>query len=122
MYVTDDIEKKKLVMFYYKIMGDKLLPRILDRLTKGKGFGIENIWCVFAKDFEPWEDDYFGETGIAYYFDYPAVDKDKIVVLDYKTFYKYLEEITLKYLERNVERKETILNLLKIIKEMYVIK
>jgi hypothetical protein len=120
--VSDDKEKKDLVMYYYEVMGDKRLPKILNRLAKGEGFGIENIWCVFAKDFEPWEDEYFGETGVAYYFDYPAVEKDKVVILDYETFYKYLEEVTLGYLERNIEDKENIINLLKVVKEKFVIK
>lgn len=120
--VSDDKEKKDLVMYYYKAMGDERLPRILDRYAKGRGFGIEYIGCVFANDFEPWEDDYFGENGVAYYFDYPAVDKDVVVHLDYETFYKYLEEVTLEYLERNAEDKENLLSLLKAVRERFSIK
>lgn len=120
--VSDDKEKKALVMYYYEAMGDERLQKILNKHAKGEGFGIENIWCVFASDFEPWEDDYFGEAGIAYYFDYPAVDRDKVVILDYETFYKYLEEVTFKYLERNVEEKIVLHSLLKIIRERFDIK
>lgn len=115
----DDEKKKALVKYYYQAMGDERFLKVLNKYANEQGYGIEHVWCTFANDFEPWEDDYFGETGIAYYFDYPAVEKDEIVILNYETFYRYLKEASIEYLERNSNNKEEVENLLKNIRERY---
>lgn len=83
---------------------------VLEKYSGGEGYGIEHVWCVFADDYEEWEEDYFGEDGIAFYFDYPAVEEDEEVILDYKTLYLYLEEIAESYLSRHPESKLEIEN------------
>lgn len=97
-----------LVKYYYTVMGDEKFLTVLNHYANGEGYGVENIWCVFADDYETWEDDYFGDIGIAYYFDYPAVEKDETVILDYETFFKYLKEACVEYLERNPENKKEV--------------
>lgn len=89
-------------------MGDEKFLTVLNHYANGEDYGVENIWCVFADDYETWEDDYFGDTGIAYYFDYSAVEKDEIVILDYETFFKYLKEACVEYLECNPENKKEV--------------
>lgn len=117
-HFQDEAKQAVLMKFFY----DMLKPRFLTLLRKyanGEGYGIENMWCVFASDYEPWEEDYFGETGIAYYFDYPAVEKDEIVILDYKTFYQYLKEESSVYLHQNMDKKEEIEELLLKVRERF---
>nr|WP_084990952.1 ribonuclease toxin immunity protein CdiI [Bacillus inaquosorum] len=80
------------------------------------------MWCVFADDYEEWEEDYFGDEGIAFYFDYPAVEEDEEVILDYENFYKYLNKIVGLYLERHQENKSDVEKYMRRIKEKYNIK
>lgn len=117
--IKDNKKNVELVKYYYTIMGDEKFLTILDNYANGDGYGIENVWCVFADDYETWEEDYFGDTGIAYYFDYPAVEKDETVILDYEVFFKYLKEACVKYLERNPQNKKVVESYLARIKEKF---
>lgn len=115
-------KKRELFIYYFKIMGDERFLRILEKYSNGEGYGIENVWCVFADDFEEWEDDYFGDEGIAFYFDYPAVKEDEEVILDYSTFYNYLEEFANGYLTRHPEQVKDVHHYLRKIKEKFSLK
>jgi hypothetical protein len=98
---SDITKEKKMINLYYSHIGDGYLLDALKNYCNAQGFGIEDVWCVFSNEYEPWEEDYFGETGIAYYFDYPAVEKDEVLILDYTTFYNYLLNACNDYIYRN---------------------
>lgn len=91
----------ELIRLYYSNLGDGYFLDALKNYSNGEGFGIGEIWCVFAEELQPWEDGYFGEHGVAYYFDYPAVEKDEVLVIDNNLFFRYLQEASNKFLERN---------------------
>ncbi|MFI8623181.1 ribonuclease toxin immunity protein CdiI [Bacillus altitudinis] len=115
-------KNKELVKYFFQVMGDERFLTIMDKFSKKEGYGIEHVWCVFADDYEEWEEDYFGEEGIAFYFDYPALQEDEEVILDYETLYEYLDEIVEFYLVRHPENKLEIDNYMKKIKLKYNIK
>ncbi|MFC9658402.1 ribonuclease toxin immunity protein CdiI [Bacillus subtilis] len=117
-----DNKNKELINYFFKVMGDERFIRILEKFSIEEGYGIENVWCVFADDYEKWEEDYFGDEGIAFYFDYPAVEEDKEVILDYENFYKYLNEIVGQYVERHPDNKLEVEKYMGTIKEKYNIK
>lgn len=91
----------KLIDLYYFAIGDSNFIKALEKYCKGQGFGNEHIWCLFAGELEEWEEGYFGEDGICYFFDQPAVDKDVTLVLNYHAFYVYLKEASQAYLLRH---------------------
>lgn len=109
-------KKEELLKLYYSHIGDGYFLDALNNFSNRQGFGIEDIWCVFANEYEPWEEDYFGETGVAYYFDYPAIDKDEVLTLDKDSFYKYLLDASEDYLTRNLTDEQKVKKHLKIIK------
>ncbi|PDZ11513.1 ribonuclease toxin immunity protein CdiI [Bacillus pseudomycoides] len=109
-------KKEELLKRYYSHIGDGYFLDALNNFSNRQGFGIEDIWCVFANEYEPWEEDYFGETGVAYYFDYPAIDKDEVLTLDKDSFYKYLLDASEDYLTRNLTDEQKVKKHLKIIK------
>ncbi|MCY9163931.1 ribonuclease toxin immunity protein CdiI [Bacillus atrophaeus] len=117
-----DNKNKDLINYFFQVMGDERFLRILEKFSNGEGYGIENVRCVFADDYEEWEEDYFGNEGIAFYFDYPAVEEDEEVILDYENFYQYLNEIVGQYLERHPENKSEVEKYMGTIKEKYNIK
>ncbi|MBO1625275.1 ribonuclease toxin immunity protein CdiI [Bacillus arachidis] len=115
-------KKKKLIKYFYQVMGDERFLEVLKGYSNGEGYGIEHVWCVFADDYEEWEDEYFGEEGIAYYFDYPAVEEDEEVILDYHTFYIYLKDACESYLDRHPNDEKQVKEYLEQIKDRFTIK
>ncbi|MEN1988867.1 ribonuclease toxin immunity protein CdiI [Paenibacillus hubeiensis] len=113
-------EKEMIDLFYFAIGGGNLL-RALEKHSKGQGFGVEHIWCLFAGELEEWEEGYFGENGVCYYFDHPAVTEDEAIVLDYPTFYVYLKEASEAYLSRHSNDKDAIESWLHQIKQRFKI-
>ncbi|KKI90703.1 hypothetical protein WQ54_19040 [Bacillus sp. SA1-12] len=93
-------KERKLIKYFYHHMGDSNFLRILKSYAKGEGYGTEYARFLFADYYEEWEEDYFGKEGIAYYFDRPAVEEDEEIILDYPTFFRYLKEDCLGYLEK----------------------
>ncbi|AIQ53438.1 ribonuclease toxin immunity protein CdiI [Paenibacillus sp. FSL R7-0331] len=91
----------ELIDLYYSNLGDGYFLDALKNYSNGEGFGLGGIWCVFAEELQPWEEGYFGEHRVTYYFDYPAVEKDEILVVDNNVFYRYLQEAVDKFLRRN---------------------
>ncbi|MEG1285267.1 MAG: ribonuclease toxin immunity protein CdiI [Romboutsia sp.] len=120
MYVNNILDKKKLLEYYYnykKFTKGEHLLKTLERHSNFQGDAIsQEVRCCFATEFYDWEEDYFGESGVAYYFDYPAVEKDCIVILTYEEFYKYLSDVCKKYVENNEEQKVVIYEYLNKIK------
>lgn len=114
--MMQESKKEKLLKLYYSHIGDGYFIDALNNFCNRQGFGIEDIWCVFANEYESWEEDYFGENGVAFYFDYPAVEKDEVLTLDEKSFYKYLLEVSKDYLTRNPTDEQKVKKLLKKIK------
>ena len=66
--------EKELIDLYYRHIGNGYFLNALENYTISTGFGLENIGCVFAEELKEWEDDYFGDTGVAFYFEIQIVD------------------------------------------------
>ncbi|WP_413365178.1 ribonuclease toxin immunity protein CdiI [Lysinibacillus sp. 3P01SB] len=110
--------ESKLMELYYFAIGDGNFLKALNRYCNRQGFGNEHIWCLFAGELEEWEEGYFGKEGVCYFFDYPAVEEDQTIVLDYPTFYNYLKEASAKYLLNHPNDKNEVEERLEKIKEM----
>lgn len=117
MIITNKEDINKYIKYYYEHIGEKNLLKALTNYSDSRGYGIEDIWCCFANEYEEWEEDYFGESGVAYYFDYPAVEKDCTVILNYSEFYKYLSVECEEYIKRNVDKEKEANEYLEKIKE-----
>lgn len=76
MKELSEAEQRQLIKFYYGHMGIGEFLTILEQYSKEWGYGDEYARYVFASYYEEWEEDYFGEEGIIYFIDYPAVDED----------------------------------------------
>ncbi|YCA45505.1 ribonuclease toxin immunity protein CdiI [Bacillus sp. JZ8] len=116
-----EYKNKELVNYFFQVIGDERFFKVLEKYVGGEEYGIEHVWCVFADDYEEWEEDYFGNEGVAFYFDYPAVEEDEVVILDYETLFIYLEEIAHSYLKRHPENELEIEKYMEKIKERYKI-
>lgn len=78
-----------------------------------KGNAInEEMRCFFANEFPQNDEEYFGEEGVAFYFDNPVVLDDCIVILTYEDFYKIVKERYESYIKNNKDSKDEIQSLL----------
>ncbi|KHD36197.1 hypothetical protein NL50_10520 [Clostridium acetobutylicum] len=108
MIITNKEDINKYIKYYYGHIGENNLLKALSNYSDLRGFGIEDIWCCFANEYEEWEEGYFGESGVAYYFDYPSVEKDCTIILNYEQFYKYLVEYCGEYVTKHEEERVVI--------------
>lgn len=120
--LTEKENHRELIKQFYWHMGDGDFLYILECISKEIGYGDEYCRFVFANNWEEWEEDYFGEEGVCYYFDEPAVKEDLQFVLDYDTFYRYLEEDCTTYLEKYPNNRGLVEELLGKIREKFNIK
>lgn len=103
------LTEKELIDMYYRHLEGKYFLDALKKYCHGEGYGgSESVWCVFAGELDEWEEGYFGDMGVCYFFDYPAVEEDQTVVLDYSTFYQYLREASIDFLKRNPDVKDEV--------------
>lgn len=86
----------------------------LKEFVKKKGFAAnEYMSCHFAKEFSnPRDEEYFGEDGVVFYLDYPAVPEDVVVVLTNEEFYQVVKEKYDDYVMKHQEEQEQVVNLL----------
>lgn len=114
--LNDCTREEQLIDLYFFAIGQDNFIKALENYSEAQGFGIEHIWCIFAGEVEEWEEGYFGESGVCFFFDHPAVEKDEVLILNYPTFYRYLKENAVEHLKRYPNNKhliETLLNKIK---------
>lgn len=121
LYVKYDINTKKMLDTFFKLLIEwrtKNFINVLQGYSKLEGNAVnEEMRCYFASEYQKNEEEYFGDTGIAFYFDYPAVDKDCIVILSYNEFWDVLNEKCQDYLRLDSSKEDEIAKLLSCIME-----
>lgn len=119
--VTEKQDQIKLMEKYFWFIGDGYFLDALNSFKKGEGFGIEAISCLFHDEFEPWEDMYFGDSGVAYIEEQSPIEESIMFVMNYKEFYDYLTYQSKGYLERFPQDEWEVKNCLSIFEEAFVI-
>ena len=111
-----------LIKEYYDALFFFKQPKVVDVLKgycKLKGNAINDYMsCHFATEFSNKNDEeYFGENGVVFYLDYPAVDKDCAIVLSYDEFLEVVKCRYKEYISVNPEKKDEIIQLLDILEQ-----
>ncbi|WP_034868831.1 hypothetical protein [Clostridium lundense] len=57
MIITNKEDINKYIKYYYEHIGEKNLLKALTNYFDSRGFGIEDIWCCFANEYEEWEEE-----------------------------------------------------------------
>lgn len=118
-YLEEKNVEQLLNIYFEKIY--KYFGNALKSYKIGKGFGIGKVCCGFAKGRKPKDSDYFGKTGVAFWFDKPIVEKDTIVIIRYEEFYNRIKDIAKTYIEDNPTKKEGVEQDLEAIKNYFEI-
>ena len=105
----EECKINELLDLYYRSIGDSRFLYVLQQYSNCKGYGSPYCWCCFANQVEEWDEDYFGENKVAYYFDPPAVDEDYTIIFSNEEFYKYLSIKCENYIDKFPDKKEDVL-------------
>jgi hypothetical protein len=113
-------ENIELIDQFYRLLINWHTQRFLEAL-KGysdlKGNAVNNeMNCYFASELDPNDEDYFGDTGVAFYVDYPDVEEEGIIVLTNREFYDILINKCNDYLQIESGHQNEVQTLLNIIK------
>ncbi len=109
-------EKELIKRYYGMIRFNTKILSILNLYAEGKCVGTDDTWCEFFSS----EIGDFKNAGVTYYFKHPLVAEDVEFSVDYKTFYKYLEEEVDAYLNENKTEGEKVKYLLDEIRSRYL--
>ena len=94
---------EKLVDEFYSILFSWRRNTIVDVLKKYvqmEGNAVnEEMRCYFANEFPEKDEEYFGNSGIAFYFDDPSVLEDCIIILSNIQFIKIVKEKYMDYIK-----------------------
>lgn len=103
MQISDDKEQYlKYYMESIHFKGD-LQINAIKTMVQYKGQGNEYISCSFDPDDEDYQDGF-----VTLYFWQPAVEQDTMVFIDNRSFYKYLVEVSKRYMEKEPQVKEEL--------------
>ena len=99
------------------VNGGKFLQHLDDFLNM-RGSNQQYSGVIFSNEIDKDDDEYFGENKVMFFYDEGDDDYD---ISDYEECYKYLEATAKFYIKHHENEKDVFINLLKQIKERYII-
>lgn len=115
--ITSKREIDQLMQTYFAVTNSKLI-KALKLFANKEGYGREIIFIFFQCDFDDYDMAQLPEPldnqHVIIELGYPAVEKEQIAYLDFKTFYNYLDE----YIKKEVQKSPEKSNLLELLKEV----
>lgn len=86
-------------LYFLYLDEDKLFVNALEDFSNSIGYGIsEFISCAFPSEYESWEEGYFGDNGVKFEVEPPAVDEIKYEIVTNTDFIDFLDNLTDQYL------------------------
>lgn len=76
----------EIIDLYFDYIGSSNFLRALEEFSNGNGFGILDVGCDFAHNFNEWDEGYFGNSGIQIIFSEPLVEKDIEIIISENEF------------------------------------
>ncbi|BBW96541.1 ribonuclease toxin immunity protein CdiI [Geobacillus icigianus] len=98
------------VIAFFNAISDDDFVKVIQHLSTGAGYGINAVDCTFPNDLDP-DDEPFEGVMFALH--------DEEVIIDYHTFYYYLEQTCNMYIKNFPDQEENINRILKKIVEKY---
>ncbi|PWL50740.1 MAG: hypothetical protein DBY36_05910 [Clostridiales bacterium] len=118
---SDDEKGKRLVDDFYFILINWNMKKYIPSLQRNAQLeGIaqdEEIRFHFASEVEKDDEEYFGDSGVMFYYDYPAEEEDTAIFLTNEEFFGVLQEKSEEYLQKHAEDRQEVAELLKEIRK-----
>lgn len=86
-------EKVELMRLYYKIIGDGKFMEAIENFKNKQGFGIDPVCCIFANEYQPGEEGYFGETGVNFSIQPPMAEVEENAIVDENVFFNIYQRL-----------------------------
>ncbi|WP_341281328.1 ribonuclease toxin immunity protein CdiI [Paenibacillus sp. FSL H8-0537] len=118
IYYVEDVQEKIMNMeAYYSTLGDGYFLDALNEFKQGKGFGIGYTSCYFAAECTPYDEEYFGDSGVNFTTTPPVTSVEVYAIVDNELFFDYLVKVARNYLSGHPQKIELVESCLAQIKE-----
>ncbi|MNI52057.1 hypothetical protein D3C73_1068140 [compost metagenome] len=99
MRIDKNFEELTAMELYFLYLDEDKFVKALEYFLNLTGYGVsEFIGCTFPSEYESWEDGYFGDKGVKFEVEPPAVDETKYEIVTNEEFINLLEKLALQYL------------------------
>lgn len=99
MKIYKNFEDLTAMELYFLYLDEDKLVDALEDFSNSIGYGIsEFICCAFPSEYESWEEGYFGNKGVKFEVEPPAVDETKYEIVSNTDFIDFLDKLTHQYL------------------------
>lgn len=100
MKIDKKFEKLNAMELYFLYLEEEKFISALKDFARNVGYPVsEFISCGFSAEYDSWEDGYFGETGIKFEVEPPAVDETKYEIVSYEKFVGFVGSLIKGYLD-----------------------
>ena len=102
----------------FKFYSSDHLIEILKKFCNFQGAYLDDYeHCSFASEIDEYDEDYFGDTGVGFFFYTPGYEDDMLIVLNYQEFYNEVEKTYKELLDNKPEIKGEVNELLESLHE-----
>lgn len=101
-------EKSLFVEQYFRSIGDSLFIKALDEFSKKSGFGREPFCNIFHSEYQTWEEEYFGDTGVKFVAYYPTLNIEEQAILSNSEFYELVSKVAERFIQQYPENKRLV--------------
>ncbi|GIP56092.1 MULTISPECIES: ribonuclease toxin immunity protein CdiI [Paenibacillus] len=99
MKIDKNFDELTAMELYFLYLDEDKFIDALEDFSNKVGYGIsEFICCAFPPEYESWEEGYFGDTGVKFEVEPPAVDGIKYEIVSNTDFIDFLDNLTHQYL------------------------
>jgi hypothetical protein len=110
--LTEQQEVDNVVHMYFAHMKGRYFIEMLKSFARGRGYGMESTCCIFSFEYQPKDEEYFGDSGVQISRTFP---NEEFAILSYDEFYRYLVEEIKKYPDKSIEINEHMEEIKKIL-------
>lgn len=117
MKINKEFDSLNAVEAYFLYLEEEKFITALKGFRDNIGYSIsEFVICAFASEYDSWEEGYFGEEGVKFEVEPPAVDDHKLDIITFNELYQYLDDMVNQYLVSNPDKRNEVTSLLNDIK------
>jgi len=117
MKINKNFDELTAMELYFLYLDEDKYVDALEDFSNSIGYGIsEFICCAFPSEYESWEEGDFGDKGVKFEVEPPAVDEAKYEIVSNTDFIEFLDKLTEQYLGSYPMEESKVVPLLNLIK------
>ncbi|CAH1226404.1 MULTISPECIES: ribonuclease toxin immunity protein CdiI [Paenibacillus] len=98
MKINKNFDELTAMELYFLYLDEDKFVDALEDFSNSIGYGIsEFICCAFPSEYKSWEEGYFGDKGVKFEVEPPAVDEIKYEIVSNTDFIDFLDNLTSQY-------------------------